>query len=296
MYTLLWRCLKISNYVKAFGLLDGVRLQAANEFGLVSRQDGRLRLRVPGLAAPVLLRPSGSDRPIFWQCFVTRQYDLSRFPAHHAALQTRYAALVSQGKTPLIVDCGGNIGLSALWFARAFPRATVVVVEPDAENFAMLQANVAPLGSRVVAVRGCVWPRRESMAMCGPECGTAGCMVAPAGPGGQSGDQSGGAQGDHCVAALTMDDLLALAPGAEPLLVKIDIEGSQQALFAENIGWVERFPCIIMELEDWLFPWRGTSGPFFACLSRLAMEYLIYGENIFCFSHSLRPASEGAGR
>ena len=69
----------------------------------------------------------------------------------------------------------------------------------------------------------------------------------------------------------------------EALIVKLDIEGSQKALFSSNTGWVGRSQLIILELDDWLLPWEGTSRPFFSCLSRYAFDYLMRGGNIFCF-------------
>ena len=50
-----------------------------------------------------------------------------------------------------IIDAGANVGYSATWFATTYPRANVIAIEPDEENFRMLvrntahQANVVPL-------------------------------------------------------------------------------------------------------------------------------------------------------
>jgi FkbM family methyltransferase len=43
---------------------------------------------------------------------------------------------------PLIVDCGGNIGLSVLYFKHRHPRSQVICFEPDREAFAQLSRNV----------------------------------------------------------------------------------------------------------------------------------------------------------
>jgi FkbM family methyltransferase len=43
----------------------------------------------------------------------------------------RHYAVCLEGDQPVIVDCGGNIGLSAIWFKQAYPRARVVVYEAD---------------------------------------------------------------------------------------------------------------------------------------------------------------------
>jgi len=43
---------------------------------------------------------------------------------------------------PIIIDCGANIGISVLYFKRAFPASTVIAFEPDQENFKILELNV----------------------------------------------------------------------------------------------------------------------------------------------------------
>lgn len=43
---------------------------------------------------------------------------------------------------PYIIDCGGYIGLSALFFKMYYPESKVLVFEPDAKNFAIAKENV----------------------------------------------------------------------------------------------------------------------------------------------------------
>lgn len=45
----------------------------------------------------------------------------------------------------VIIDAGANIGLSPLYFAARYPRATVHAIEPDPRNFERLQKNIAGL-------------------------------------------------------------------------------------------------------------------------------------------------------
>ncbi len=42
-----------------------------------------------------------------------------------------------------IIDCGANIGITALYFAARYPNARIYSVEPDPSNFAILKQNVA---------------------------------------------------------------------------------------------------------------------------------------------------------
>jgi FkbM family methyltransferase len=45
-------------------------------------------------------------------------------------------------KTPLIIDCGSNIGISVLYFKRIYPEVRIIAFEPEADNFALLRQNV----------------------------------------------------------------------------------------------------------------------------------------------------------
>jgi FkbM family methyltransferase len=49
----------------------------------------------------------------------------------------------ARSNTPFIIDCGANIGLSALYFKKLYSNATVLAYEPDTENFQLLQKNIA---------------------------------------------------------------------------------------------------------------------------------------------------------
>ncbi|MCH5717223.1 FkbM family methyltransferase [Niabella hibiscisoli] len=59
---------------------------------------------------------------------------------------------------PVILDCGGHIGLSAIYFKRQHPNALVTVFEPDAGNFEFLKTNLASQGYGDVVLRNeAIW-------------------------------------------------------------------------------------------------------------------------------------------
>jgi FkbM family methyltransferase len=274
---------RLPNYLSAFGIVHGLRLAWAVERWPARDDRSRRRaLAVPGLGAPVQLRRSVSDHAIFWQCLVMRQYDLDRYP-HARRLDEAYRAELAAGRRPVVVDCGANIGLATLWFARRFPEAVVVAIEPDAGNFALLEANTRHLGERVQCVRGAVWPESTALEIENPESGSAAFRVRPAQPG-----ETG------TVAAYSVADLARLGGDGALLVVKIDIEGAQSRLFEAGTEWVGRAHLVTLELDDWLMPWAGTSRSFFACLSRHPYEYLLGGESIFCFRDAGAPAAVSA--
>ena len=48
----------------------------------------------------------------------------------------------SKTSEPYIIDCGAHIGMSVIYFKKLYPRSRILVFEPDAENFKLLQRNI----------------------------------------------------------------------------------------------------------------------------------------------------------
>lgn len=267
---------RLPNYWRAFGF-EAPRLLLDVECAPAARSDCVKSYRVPGYTAPVWLRRIVSDHETFWQCIVERQYRLDAYP-QRAELEERYRVALAAGKTPVILDCGGNIGLAALWFARIFPHAVIVSIEPDQENFALLRRNTAHLGKTVKSIHGAVAAEPMALRIVNPDGGYSAKRVEPAASG---------------VRGYTVEELFALVPQAHPFIVKIDIEGFQAALFEKNTGWVGDIDLISLELDDWQFPWAGTSNNFFRALSAYDFDYLLGQESVFCFRHRFGTAAAG---
>jgi len=263
---------RLPNYVSAFGLWHGVRLILQIEPGMVHNGTRRAVVKVPGYP-PITLRNSVSDRSIFWQCQVRQQYRLDR-TAHGTEIARRYGSMRASGEVPLIIDAGANIGLSCLYFHRLFPKSRIVCIEPDDANFELLERNTAAFAGDVEVLRGAVWDRDEDLHILDPAAGSSAIQVST----------SSKAAGNS-VDVFTINGLLNRYPGHRPFIIKLDIEGAQEFLFRSHTDWLDRFDVVILELDDWQFPWRGTSRTFFRAIARYDFDYVISGENIFCFRH-----------
>jgi len=260
------------NYVRAFGIVWGIRLLLSIERILPQKSNAVRPVNGPGFPAPVYLRECVSDHAIFWQCLVMRQYDLSLF-VQTTRLMEQYWKIVTAGRSPIIIDAGGNIGLAAFWFARTFPESVIISVEPESANFALLQRNVATFGDRVRPVHGAVTETPKAMRIINPDAGAASFQLEP------------GGSTDATVDGYTIDELSANVDHGDLFIVKIDIEGSQKFLFIENSDWIDKVHLIVIEIEDWQFPWQATCESFFKEMSKRRFDYLIRGENLFCYRH-----------
>jgi FkbM family methyltransferase len=177
------------------------------------------------------------------------------------------------GKTPLIVDCGSNIGLSLLYFSLQYPHARIIGVEPDAGNFAKSVAltrqhpSVQVINAGIASAEGFA-----SLVNTGKGNDAFRTEVS----------QAGG------VRLVSLDGILRQQEDAiVPFLIKIDIEGFEQNLFEKNVGWIDRFPVLVTELHDWLFPGQGKSRNFLTAIAGLARDFVHHGENFVSIKHQL---------
>ena len=264
---------RLPNFVKRFGAVHGMRL------GLGLPSDGTATdcaarpHAVPGYAEPIWLRPNRSDYSIFWQTMVNRQYDLTAFP-QTAELERRAQAMLAVGKVPVIVDAGANIGLSLRAFAAKYPFAHIVAVEPDVQNMRVLEQNLMAAGGNHTAVLGGIASQSGHCRVVSFERGSAGL-------------QTEYCDADHpgAVRALTVEECVAMIPDGEPWIVKLDIEGAQDELFSTRTDWVGTADLILLELDDWAFPWSGSSVNFFRALAEHRFDYLLSEELILAFRH-----------
>jgi FkbM family methyltransferase len=259
------------NFIKTFGLIQGLLLLRQIVRNLPRNASEIKGYDVPGYGAKIFLRRTIADHATFKQCLVTNQYNFLDLPQAERLLQS-YRNTLKKGERPLIIDGGANIGLATLWFARHFPEARIVAVEPDDANFRILQQNTRHLGERVTLIQGGVWHRNARLGILNPDSGAAAFRVGELPEGSIAG-----------VPAFSIDDICSRMGTPSPLIVKLDIEGSQAHLFSANTGWVGRTDLITLELDDWLLPWQGTSRSFFRCLSQYPFDYLLHKESIFCF-------------
>jgi FkbM family methyltransferase len=161
------------------------------------------RLRdAPGVA--VAVRHGTPDPESLDQIFVQGAV---REPAHLRPL------LDGLGRPPVVLDLGANAGYAAAWFAARWPGARIVCVEPDPYNLAVVGRAAGEMGGR--------WRVVEAAAAA--EAGTLGFTI-----GGHSMSRVGG---DVPVAAV---DFFALAEEVGPDLVKMDIEGGEWPLLADE--------------------------------------------------------------
>lgn len=178
---------------------------------------------------PVDLRAGTADEQVFVQIWQAGDYDLSTLPGVWPRIWRSYQAI----ERPRIIDGGAHIGLAAVWFSLVFPRAEVISIEPEEENFARLTANTRALRR--------VWPVRAAL---GERFGRA--IVTDPGEGNWAYQARPAPNG---TANLLMLPIAEFVDPARIFMVKLDIEGAEEGVMRTAGDWLANVPVVILEVH-----------------------------------------------
>jgi FkbM family methyltransferase len=128
---------------------------------------------------------------------------------------------------PTILDLGANIGLTAIYLARAFPRAALACVEPMERNLQVLARNLQLNGIRatIIAAAAHVDDGRVRMTSAAADYDHK-IAVDPCAPSSLE------------VAAISVHAIMRKLKWDRIGLLKMDIEGHEKILLAENCEWL----------------------------------------------------------
>ncbi len=252
------RLRRLRGYQRRYGMVRGTAMALA--VWRASRElqgdTGRLiPIRVPGLAAPICLRPGTSDAAVLHQWFGGRAWEFG--------VRAREGA-------QWIIDAGANIGISSIYLSGRFPAARVIALELDESNYRLLRRNTEAFPNIVALHRG-LWWRPARLVVANPLANKWSYRAAEV-----DGKPSPGE-----VEGVTIGQLLAEYCCGDVDLLKIDIEGGERELFQYPIDdWIGAIKVIAVELHERYAP-RCTRAVRDALLSRgfiesVEGEYRIY--------------------
>lgn len=219
----------------------------------------RVWIPLPGRRAHRQICLAGSRAP-FWARLGT--YDLHVLEEIY--FRGEYESVVSEltDSPKLIVDLGANVGYSLRYWLQHFPEATVIAVEPNAENARLCRMNMQAGGheDRVVLVEGCVGANERVVHLETQYGDWAFHMVE---------GTSGAAIG---IPVKTVPQILKCAGALPPIdLIKCDIEGAEAELFSNCADWINRVRNLVVELH----PPPYSEGAFLQDLSKAGAKFEI---------------------
>jgi FkbM family methyltransferase len=148
------------------------------------------------------------------------------------------------GQSPSrILDLGGNIGLSSVFFSKAFPEAKLAVVEPDPRNLTLLRKNLGLNGASAMVVDGAVGHRAGTLTLrygVNPTCSSTTLTEWTA---------IHELVNEIEVPVTTVPKVMEQAGWDHIDLLKIDIEGAEEELLSRDNQWLAKVEAIIMEVH-----------------------------------------------
>jgi FkbM family methyltransferase len=146
----------------------------------------------------------------------------------------------TRSEAPRVLDCGANVGLASLFFRRRYPRARITAYEADPALFAMLDRNLKTNMAGVEAVHAAIWTKSGTLKFrC--EGSDVGMIEGLPGPVSSMSGET------RTVPAVRLRDVLS----AEQVdLLKLDVEGAEDAVLADCEPVLDRVRAIVMDLHE----------------------------------------------
>lgn len=173
------------------------------------------------------VRRNDSDLRVFKQIFIEEVYNF----------------LPSNFKVEVIIDAGANVGYSAYWFKEKFPNSMVIAIEPESNNFSMLEKNVKNLHN-VFTIKKGVWNTNTKLTLSNPD-NLSWAFVTT---------ESTSNNIMHEIDTITVNEILSKYDIKFIDIFKIDIEGSEMELFSANNEWIHKVKYFMIETHERLRP------------------------------------------
>lgn len=214
-------------------------------------------LTLKKLACPFTLRNNPFDYATFEEVLLREEYNI---PLHFAPAT--------------IIDAGANIGLTAIYFANVFPSAIIVSLEPDQENYELLQLNTQPY-KNVLPLQYGLWSHNSYL------------QVIDDGNGNNAFTVKEVANGTiNAIKAISVQDILNQQNWDVIDMLKIDIEGSEKIVFGKDYeSWLPKVKVLIIELHDRMI--KGASAAVFKAMGQYNFSFDIKGENVIFINNDL---------
>ncbi len=239
--------------IRCFGILTGVKLF----FFFITQKTENMSM--PLLEHTFTLRPGTSDLSTFVEVFMSKGYDI---------------VIPFQPKT--VIDGGANVGMFSIKMKNDFPDALVVAVEPDPDNYRILQKNTNPY-SNIQTVQAGLWGKDTQLKVWDKFEAGKNTLVVEEAP------------SNGTIPGISIDTLMQTFNLNQIDILKLDIETSEKQLFFGNCDWLSKTKMIIIELHDKME--EGCSQSFFEAINRFIKhyDYAIHGENTIITNRDLIP-------
>ncbi|MFR9165132.1 MAG: FkbM family methyltransferase [Dysgonomonas sp.] len=213
-----------------------------------------IKVSLPNFSKPIYLRKGSSDLDVFYEIL----------------LYSKYGNKIDKDIDPKIIfDCGANIGLTAICFKRKYPKARIIAIEPEANNYELLLKNTEGYDD-IFCLNVGVWNKSTWLEVNNVNATNWGFSFH------ETEEKTEGS-----IEAKSIKDMMSEFSVDYIDILKIDIEGAEVDLFDSNYKyWLDRTSLIIIELHDRKGLRCGKK--LFERLGEYDFLVEIEGENLIC--------------
>ena len=207
-----------------------------------------------GKKIPFAFRPDTTDENVMQNIF---QYE-------------EYLLPIEDFQPKLILDCGGNIGCAAVYFANKYPEAQIYSVEPEKNNFKVLTFNTC-MYDNIRAVNSALWDKETFVKVEDQNFMTV-----------ETSEDDTAAMKSTTISKILKDS------GFEEIdILKMDIVSAEKEVFgaADVDDWLSKVNIIVIKLHDDLK--KGCSHEFFKAISKYHWYFTLRGENLILMNERI---------
>lgn len=253
---------KIKKYLR--GLLNHFQLYGFNGIVVFFKITLNLseKIHLPNYEFPLLIRKNTSDKFVFRQIFIDKDYDID-----------------FRIKPQIIIDAGANTGLSAIFFTNKFPKAKVFSIEPENSNFKCLLENTKYYKNILClqnALSNIPNQKIETISLGLGKWGFTTRVI----------NDIENSKNENIINSITIDEIVSEYNIKHIDILKIDIEGGEKELFESNYSkWIPITKYIIIEFHDRMKD--RCKDTFFNAINKYNFSYFIKGENYIFVNNDL---------
>lgn len=237
--------IELFQYTDVLGWLNGIAVFVKIKSGSTKN------ILLSDIKYPFQLRSGSSDINAFRQVFIFREYNFK-----------------VDFEPKFIIDGGSNIGLAAIYFCNRFPSATVISIEPELNNFKLLQTNTK--NYNVKPVQSGVWSSSTFLKVKDLGLGNWGFIV-----------EEQPHEDKDTFRAISVSDIMNQYGETQIDILKLDVEGAEKEIFTKNYqDWLPKTKILVIELHDRMK--SGCSKAFFKAMIEYDFTIEQLGENLIC--------------
>ena len=218
MFRLVTRIREYYNLLGVCGLLKLIKVT-------LTGQSTEFSITLPGIKHHFVIRLGTTDVKTLRHIFSELEYE-ARF----------------EGSPKVIIDAGANIGLASIYFAKIFPEARIISIEPELSNFHLLKRNTSQY-ENITPIRAALWKEKTTIDLINRESGHWGFQTVK-----NSQENSNGKVDE--VNAITIDNVMKENSIDYIDILKLDIEGAEKEVFEGMPKWVGKVGVLVIELHE----------------------------------------------